>query len=275
MNEKDRWILHNTYKQDKTAIDELRFRCKRLLKTELRYSGRLSTSDIRFKIDPDDWFKYVVEVAKHADLSNCPLTLDQLSHLVLADVCIITYRGFWFGFRPPELKEIAAARAESLLTVPAVFAPIEGRSDLLRFEISNNLNPEFLASAVIPYIDALAKIQRAINLNLESLNLNEEVVVRFISQQSEVKIGLEGVAETIDTLREGYIPWRREHAIRIADLKIQEAELKWRRREQKPHRYALAQARIVRKLKSSKLKPRKHEEISSDRRLSLKKRVLN
>jgi transcriptional regulator with GAF, ATPase, and Fis domain len=93
---------------------------------------------------------------------------------------------------------------------------------------SEILTPNFLATKLSPYLNALSEIQNIISDVLKQKH--HEIRIRMIAQNSPISVSLDGAAEAVQAVRDTVIPWRRKHAETMAHLleqeKIAEIELK-------------------------------------------------
>lgn len=116
----------------------------------------------------------------------------------------------------PSFKRVRS-QVTFILAVPIM--QIEVGSDLSGEIILDGidiLTPHILTTQVAPYLEALADIQKVISdLKNESI---PEFKLSHISQNSPLSISLQGVSDTIETLLNIIIPWRREHGKEIKRL---------------------------------------------------------
>jgi hypothetical protein len=87
------------------------------------------------------------------------------------------------------------------------------------------LTPRYLLDVVAPYLDAVAELEQIVS----SAPAKEpaEIWIRSMSQASPVSVRIDGVVEAIELILDSVIPWRREHAKKMAELaeRKQEAEI--------------------------------------------------
>lgn len=86
--------------------------------------------------------------------------------------------------------------------------------------INEELTSEFLESQIVPLINAISEIQHIINMI--NGKARDYVLIKSITQNSPISIGLEGVNDTVKLIQETVVPWRRKHAETMAQLLEQE-----------------------------------------------------
>lgn len=86
--------------------------------------------------------------------------------------------------------------------------------------INDELTPNFLQLHVVPIINAIGEIQEIINAVVE--NNNDYVLIKSITQNSPISIGLEGATDTIKLIQETITPWRKKHIETMSRLLEQE-----------------------------------------------------
>ena len=105
------------------------------------------------------------------------------------------------------------------------------------------LTPLRLLNVIAPYIKAIAETQHIIN---EIVGRNfSEVNIRAISHNSPVNVGLDGAAAAVRLIVDVVVPWRREHAKRIAQLveREKQAEIASKKAEITEHKARVAKER--------------------------------
>lgn len=81
------------------------------------------------------------------------------------------------------------------------------------------LTASTLSFEITPFIKAISDLQHTID---HIYNRPESIVrIQYIGQNSPVGISLEGVADALNVLISTVVPWRREHAKRMAELEEQ------------------------------------------------------
>lgn len=86
---------------------------------------------------------------------------------------------------------------------------------------SRSLTPRYLAHDLIPYLEAIAEMQKVLNEISGQLG---QVVIKKISQRSPIGISLLGASEALTSLREDLVPWRKANAKKMASLKEKDIE---------------------------------------------------
>jgi hypothetical protein len=117
-----------------------------------------------------------------------------------------------------------------LHNLPSAFGKLDAPQ---HFQVSNDrqLTTRYLSSTLIPFLNAVESIQHIFDDILH--RPHTEMVVRHVAQYSPIDVNLEGAAEAIKVVKEDIIPWRRQHAKKIAALEekqVQE-EIKRKRAE--------------------------------------------
>lgn len=92
------------------------------------------------------------------------------------------------------------------------------------------MTAQFLSSVLMPYVGAIADMQRVCNAVMR--RPHREVVVKSISQNSPTSIKLIDAAQAINALKEDIIPWRRENAQSLAMLKELEVAADIKKKEE-------------------------------------------
>jgi hypothetical protein len=82
------------------------------------------------------------------------------------------------------------------------------------------LTPEYLADTVNPYLLAVVELQDVID-ELHGRKTHA-VIIKELSQNSPISVGLDGASEAIQTINDMVVPWRRKHAQTMARLTEQE-----------------------------------------------------
>jgi hypothetical protein len=89
-------------------------------------------------------------------------------------------------------------------------------------EISEPLTPKLMADAVIPYLLAVADLQRIIDEIQE--HPTAEVTIQVIKQGS-ISVSLGGADGAIETIKNTIIPWRRKHQAEMARIAEQKGQV--------------------------------------------------
>ena len=92
-------------------------------------------------------------------------------------------------------------------------------TDYITF-INEELTSEFLELNIVPLINAISEIQHIINI--VNSKINDYVLIKSITQNSPISIGLEGATDTVKLIQETIVPWRRKHSETMARLVEQE-----------------------------------------------------
>lgn len=97
--------------------------------------------------------------------------------------------------------------------------------------IEQNLTTEYLKNTILPYLSAIADVQRVLD-KIQNKN-SGEVKIKSISQNSPISVSLDGASQAIQTIIEYVVPWKRKHAEVIAQLSIsdKQAEIETKRAE--------------------------------------------
>jgi hypothetical protein len=220
MKSKQREILAALYRGEDWASDFFRKEYKRFVERRPEFRARRDI-ELWERVNPVDVLDYFIRVASITDLSNCPLTIEQMLHIVIIDVYSIVRRR-WFEPRP-KYAELTAARAENFSTIPSDLQTVFKYGDALELNTEQHLTPEYLVAHIFPPVEALATIQELFT-NIEGY-YRRDVIIRLIRQESPVNISLEGAADAVQSLKEDIIPWRKRHAKEMADLKARDAEV--------------------------------------------------
>lgn len=104
-----------------------------------------------------------------------------------------------------------------------ILPAIEENSETIRLLGIGILTPETLSTQLAPYLQAINDFQIIVT-ELEN-DSPHPVRLRSISQNSPTDINLDGASETIKTIKEDIIPWRKEHAQHLAQIEIGQKEL--------------------------------------------------
>jgi len=82
------------------------------------------------------------------------------------------------------------------------------------------VTPYYLAKTISPFLIAIADIQGIIDdIKLRS---HREVVINSLMQHTPISVSLDGAAESMKTIRDTIVPWRRNHEETMARLEEQE-----------------------------------------------------
>lgn len=92
------------------------------------------------------------------------------------------------------------------------------------------LTPQYLMDVISPYLEAISDVQNVLN-DVKGFREPKYVVVKYLSQLSPIDVSLEGASEAIQSIKEDIIPWRKENAKKLADLKGKEAQAEIRKKE--------------------------------------------
>lgn len=91
---------------------------------------------------------------------------------------------------------------------------------LVDFSGLQPMTPEYLGTTIVPYLRAIAELQRILD---EIRRIPTRLIlVRSVSSRSPAIVSLEGAAEATETVREMVVPWRRKHAKTMSQLEEQE-----------------------------------------------------
>lgn len=96
--------------------------------------------------------------------------------------------------------------------------------------LSINLTPKHLISNIVPYIEAIFEIQRVMN-EIREIDITTKLGIISISQNSPISVSLQGVADAVKLIQESIVPWRRRHAVQMAQLTEQEKLLEIKAKE--------------------------------------------
>jgi hypothetical protein len=118
---------------------------------------------------------------------------------------------------PPQADIIQKRSETRTVPVKAVIA-IDAETRLVSLP---PLTPEYLQQDLVPFLIGLDRLNKAL---LRCLGRQvSEVSLVSLRQLTPVEINAKGLAkETLETVREEVIPWRREHAQRMAELEERE-----------------------------------------------------
>lgn len=84
------------------------------------------------------------------------------------------------------------------------------------------LTAKYLSENVAPLLSAISEMQYVMNMIQKRENSN--VKITFISQQSPISVSLDGASQTLQTITEMVVPWRRKHAEEMARLSTLEKQ---------------------------------------------------
>lgn len=157
------------------------------------------------------------------------LTVRQLLHLVTVQVALRLYSDsvskedaaedsiYYLGSRgsQPRSNWLTSLSPVGILR-RARGGNVVGRQTI-SIKTEERMTPGFLSSGVIPYITAIADVQRVCNAVLK--RPQREVSIKSISQNSPMSIKLIDAAQAINAVKEDIIPWRRKNAQNLAILK--------------------------------------------------------
>jgi hypothetical protein len=105
---------------------------------------------------------------------------------------------------------------------PMPIEPTSGGTQIvLTPGMPRDLTPEYLASAISPYLVAIANLQLVIDEILK--RTPSRVRILSISQNSPITISLDGASDAINLIAERIVPWRQKHAESMAQFKEQSA----------------------------------------------------
>jgi hypothetical protein len=121
---------------------------------------------------------------------------------------------------------------------------------LIEYSLSETINsappltPFYLEQQVLPVLKAIANIQQ-VSDDIRGKKDRASIRIGRISQHSPINIGMEGVSNTVEILRETLTPWRRKHAESMAKLAEQEklAEIEFKKAEILESRVRASQGR--------------------------------
>jgi hypothetical protein len=168
---------------------------------------------------------YFINILQAADLRDCHLTIEQMMHVAILDVANAE-KLIPIGH---ELRNLAGARAANFKTMPPEWEAHGDYGHQLVSDFVGPLTTTTLREEVAPYLGALDDLEMTIaGLKFPEFGVGLRdfaLTVRHITQRSPVEINLRGAGDAIKTLKEDIVPWRREHAQRIAELKELEAEM--------------------------------------------------
>lgn len=106
---------------------------------------------------------------------------------------------------------------DSMIGIPHIeFTARYGETNLAQ----RNLTPSYLATVLNPYLIAISAIQAVIN-QIHGHGVRS-ITIKFIKQNSPISVSLDGASETIQTIKEIVVPWRRKHSELMAKLIEQE-----------------------------------------------------
>jgi hypothetical protein len=140
------------------------------------------------------------------------------------------------GKHPKEPSKGIISTADNLVT----FILQESITSL----IGQQLTPQYLTVTVLPYLNAIAEIQNAVDeiAGRET----REIKIHSLTQNSPISVSLDGAAETVQLIKDTVVPWRRKHAETMALLMEQErqAEIESKKAEILERRAHAEKARV-------------------------------
>lgn len=244
MSEEEKELLRKLFQKDEKTRYDFTHRYKEFVRKDVMYHLRLGL------VSKEDVYQVVGNVlgefsdlAATFDLSDSTFTIEQLLHLLTVSHAYegdvkrtgrreghsYLYRFFsdW-PFNPSDrsLRFASGALAGDFLTRHA-----RNSVQFIQAETEHTLTPEYLSEHLMPYLNALAGMQHTCDKLMG--HTSHEVVIRFISQQSPVSISLQGVSDAVNAVLDVVVPWRREYAKQLAELKLKEleAEIKKKKKE--------------------------------------------
>ena len=94
-------------------------------------------------------------------------------------------------------------------------------SKFIRIKLSSMVNASltaiYLGKELVPYLSGVTKLQEFIDRQKEEQESNQ-VVIKSITQNSPISVGISGALEATQLIQETVVPWRREHARVMAKL---------------------------------------------------------
>lgn len=140
------------------------------------------------------------------------------------------FMGEWSLLKLPPSPFEFDEKGSAPLTVrtPRVWL-LERPTQRIAFRTEDQLTPQYLSSQIIPYINALMVMQHV----FDDLRQRErsKVVIKSITQRSPISLGLEGVGDAIDSVKEDVVPWRKQNAQKVAALKLKETEAEIKKKQ--------------------------------------------
>lgn len=135
----------------------------------------------------------------------------------------------------------------------------ENRATFLSFIGVDTLTPYTLTHQIAPFLQATMDLQQLIDSVRGEVQ--NEIRIRSITQNSPIGVTAEGVGEAITVIRETVVPWRRENARRIAELAENQKRLEIAKAEAEilDLRARTSQARVDTKIREEELEQKKLE----------------
>lgn len=134
----------------------------------------------------------------------------------------------------------SSLRDERVVTLKDALLHLDYRRSSLEYALSSSLDydapamvefkgtdevrfaSDFMSSHVVPYIQSLESIENTVN---KVKGERSKIKIHSISHYSPVKASVSGIAQALKILEELIIPWKREYARNIADLKAEELRI--------------------------------------------------
>lgn len=235
MNEKERQLLDHIYAgigdYEQRILDEY----GSFIEQDIRYHARLGL----FPRKDNKYLVYAiirvfVRFVQAASKSPSDFSIKQLLHLLTVRHALWDYL-----YHLKEIRPFPWMYDDLLFPLSFFDRPFARRyarpqeSPIAQYlvveEGDGPLTPTFLSSILMPYVEAVSSIQRVCNALLG--RMPQEIVIKFIGQNSPTEIKLVDAAEAINAIKEDIIPWRRKNAQKIAELKQQELAADIKKRE--------------------------------------------
>jgi hypothetical protein len=172
-----------------------------------------------------------LEVNRAYPLSHTNFSVRQMLHLLVVRIVYQRHLGGLVGSsntrrtldlllgrrRGAELRDFAAG-----VLVPGY--------EQLEVIGEQTLTPKYLEDHLVPYLLALEAMQQECD-ELLNKERRERVVIAEITQKSPITIGLQGLGDAINAIKEIISPWRRRHAKKIAELNALDLEIEIKKKQ--------------------------------------------
>jgi hypothetical protein len=168
----------------------------------------------------------VVSLLEPTSTGELPAIVKRLAQTELISESSEPYEGVKFT-SVDGIRGVVIAVAKPIVAIQAESKQAElsarnshGITELV-FSLPENyrITPNFLLETIVPYLIALANIQRTID-EIQQKRYRE-IYITHIRQLSPISVSLDGASEAIQVAREITTPWMREHAKKLAYYEIE------------------------------------------------------
>jgi len=224
MNRKQLFILQELFAKNPKAFKMLSGHFSDFVRRDL--ASQTERPPWRFlhwttpELSVEDVLRYFEKIASQVDLSRSSLTIEQMLHIAVMTLTLESALGFP---RPRPVMLDPHFVGMTFLTMPKERDAVGAYEEqVLEADTELTLTPMVLRKDLVPYIDALERIE--LLLSGKKFHFYSEFRIKVIKQRSAIELNLQGAADVVEAVKEDIIPWRRKNAQKIADLKARELE---------------------------------------------------